>query len=196
VRWAVRADGLTFALRDSRKELYPPCTMTSNNAEWERGGSASATTALASPPPYTSKVLMVKTDSWHHNVSPPSRQQWLESLTDTQRSLADVGLGAASVLANLHHRWIIPLMERELRIFEMNDKADPTSLVRSHLLHERLPPEYAATRARRAISLKFVPHGHDDLWSFIMLPDAPAVSGSSFSPRSLAAHRCNLNGCH
>jgi hypothetical protein len=37
VRRAVCADGLTFALRDSRKELYPPCTMTSNNAEWERG---------------------------------------------------------------------------------------------------------------------------------------------------------------
>jgi hypothetical protein len=30
---AVCAGGLTFALRDSRKELYPPCTMTSNNAD-------------------------------------------------------------------------------------------------------------------------------------------------------------------
>jgi hypothetical protein len=37
VRRAVRAGDLTFTLRDSRKELYPPCTMTSNNAEWERG---------------------------------------------------------------------------------------------------------------------------------------------------------------
>jgi hypothetical protein len=37
VRWVVRAGGLTFVLRDSRKELYPPCTMTSNNADWEKG---------------------------------------------------------------------------------------------------------------------------------------------------------------
>jgi hypothetical protein len=37
VRRAVRAGGLTFALRDSHKELYPPCTMTSNNADWEKG---------------------------------------------------------------------------------------------------------------------------------------------------------------
>jgi hypothetical protein len=37
VHRAVRAGGLTFSLRDSRKELYPPCTMTSNNVEWERG---------------------------------------------------------------------------------------------------------------------------------------------------------------
>jgi hypothetical protein len=37
VRRAVRAGGPTFALRDSRRELYPPCTMMSNNVEWERG---------------------------------------------------------------------------------------------------------------------------------------------------------------
>jgi hypothetical protein len=33
VRQAVRAGGLTLALRDSRKELYPLSTMTSNNAD-------------------------------------------------------------------------------------------------------------------------------------------------------------------
>jgi hypothetical protein len=37
VRQAVRADGLTFALRDLRKELYLLCTMTSNNADCEKG---------------------------------------------------------------------------------------------------------------------------------------------------------------
>jgi hypothetical protein len=52
----------------------------------------------------------------------------LESLTDALWSLADAGLGAASVLANLHHRRIVPLMERELRIFEMSDAANPMSL--------------------------------------------------------------------
>jgi hypothetical protein len=37
VQQAVRVGGLTFALRDSRKELYPSCTMTLNNADWEKG---------------------------------------------------------------------------------------------------------------------------------------------------------------
>jgi hypothetical protein len=37
VRRAVRAGGLTISLRDSRKDFYIPCTMTSDNAEWERG---------------------------------------------------------------------------------------------------------------------------------------------------------------
>jgi hypothetical protein len=33
VRRAVHTVSLTFTLRDSRKELYPPCTMMSNNAD-------------------------------------------------------------------------------------------------------------------------------------------------------------------
>jgi hypothetical protein len=92
------------------------------------------------------------------------------------KDLADAGLGAASVLANLHHRRIVPLMERELRIYEMSKTANPVLLARSRLLHDRFIPEYAGTRARRAISLRAVRHDNDDLWSFVMLPDTPSVS--------------------
>jgi hypothetical protein len=118
-------------------------------------------TAPASP--YTSKVLMVKNDAWHHDVSPSSRQQRLESLTTALRRLVDARLGAASIIANFHHQRVIPLMERELRIFEMSDAANPTSLARSRLLQERLLPEYATTRARHVVILKSVPHSDDDL---------------------------------
>jgi hypothetical protein len=100
----------------------------------------------------------------------------LESLTTALRDLADAGLGAASIIANFHHRQIVPLMEGELRIFEMSDAANPTSLAHSRLLPECLLPEYASARARRAVSLKSVSHSDDNLWSFVMLPDAPAVS--------------------
>jgi hypothetical protein len=100
----------------------------------------------------------------------------LESLTTALWHLADAGLRAASIIANFHHRRIVPLMERELCIFEMSDTANPISLVRSRLLQECLLKEYATTRARRAISLKSVLHSDDDLWSFVMLPDAPPVS--------------------
>jgi hypothetical protein len=108
-------------------------------------------------------VLKAKTNAWHHGVSPSSHQEQLESLTSVLKDLADAGLGAASVLANLHHQRIIPLMERELRIYEMSDTTDPTALARSRLLYERFPQEYAATRARHAINLRSVPHGRDDL---------------------------------
>jgi hypothetical protein len=85
--------------------------------------------------------------------------------------------GRGSVLANLHHQRIIPLMERRLRIFEMDGTADPVALARSRLVHDRLPPEYATTRARRAINLQVVKNSNDNLWLFVMLPDGPLVSG-------------------
>jgi hypothetical protein len=37
VRRAVRAGVVSIAPRELRRELYIPCKMTSNNAEWERG---------------------------------------------------------------------------------------------------------------------------------------------------------------
>jgi hypothetical protein len=150
--------------------------MTSNNAKWERGWFYLCNDEPGLIP-YTGKILREKADSWWHGLSPSSRQDRLESALLALKSLADAGLGAASVLANLHHRRIIPLMERELRIYEMGETANPVSLACSWLLPDRLPPEYAATRARRAISLKAVRHNNDNLWSFVMIPDALPVSG-------------------
>jgi hypothetical protein len=36
-RRTVRASGMSLALRGQRKDEYIPCTMTTNNAGWERG---------------------------------------------------------------------------------------------------------------------------------------------------------------
>jgi hypothetical protein len=162
---------MSISLREMRRELYIPCTMTSNNAEWERGWFYLRNDELDLPP-YTGKVLKERADSWWHGVSPSSRQDWLESALQALKDLAD------SVLANLHHRRIVPLMEKRLRIFEMRDTADPVVLAQSRLLPDLLPQKYAATRARRAINLKAVRNGNDDLWSFVLLPHGPLVSGT------------------
>jgi hypothetical protein len=121
-------------------------------------------------------VLKVKTDNWHHGSSPSPRQDRLESLLNGLKSLADAGLGAALVLANLNHWRIVPLMERRLRIYEMTEEADPTALARSRLLREHFPREYTATRERCVVNLRTMLTDNDDIWSFIMLPDAPPVS--------------------
>jgi hypothetical protein len=84
-------------------------------------------------------VLKEKPDSWHHGVSPSSHQARLDSLLTALKNLADAGLGAASVLANLHHRRIVPLMEKRLHIFEMHEEADPVVLAQSRLLPDLLP---------------------------------------------------------
>jgi hypothetical protein len=107
------------------------------------------------------------------------------------KSLVDDGLGTASVLANLHHRRIVPLMERELRIYKMSEIANPVSLARLRLVHDSFPLEYAVMRARCAISLKAIRHSNDTLWSFVMLPDAPPMTRHPPFLYSSATHRCD-----
>jgi hypothetical protein len=175
-RRAVRAGGMTIALWNKRRELYVPCTMTSNNAEWERGWFYLCNDG-AGLPPYSGKVLMEKADSWHHGVSPSSHQARLDSLLAALKALADNDLTAGCVLANHHHRRIVPLMERPLRIFEMHEDADPVALAQSRLMPDLLPREYAATRARRAIDLRAGRNYDATLWAFTMLPVDPLVSG-------------------
>jgi hypothetical protein len=51
-----------LVLRDMRKELYLSCTMTSNNADWEKGWFYLRNDG-AGLPPYTRKVLIAKTDT-------------------------------------------------------------------------------------------------------------------------------------
>jgi hypothetical protein len=175
VRRAVRAGGVTIALRETRREFYIPYTMTSINAEWERGWFYIRNDEPGLPP-WTGKVMREKADSWWHGVSPSSRQDQLDSALQALKALADTRLGAASVLANLHHRRIIPLMERRLRIIEMHEEANPVALAQSQLLPDLLPQEYAATRARCAVNLKAVRNDDVALWSFVMLPYGPLVS--------------------
>jgi hypothetical protein len=95
----------------------------------------------------------------------------------TLKRLADRGLTAGCVLANLHHRRIVPWMERRLHIFEMSEDADPVALAESQLLRDPFSRSYAATRARRAIDLR--PGRSDDasLWALEMLPISQLVSG-------------------
>jgi hypothetical protein len=56
---------MTIALRNTRRELYIPCTMTSINSEWERGWFYLRNDD-ADLPSYSGKVLKDRADSWHH----------------------------------------------------------------------------------------------------------------------------------
>jgi hypothetical protein len=55
------------------------------------------------------------------------------------KALANAELSAGCVLVNLHHRRIIPLIEKSLRIFKMHEEADPVALAQSRLLPDLLP---------------------------------------------------------
>jgi hypothetical protein len=171
----VRAGGVTIAVRETRRELYIPCTMTSNNVEWERGWFYLRNDEPGLLP-WTGMVVREKDDSWWHGVSPSSRQDRLDSALKALKALADARLTAASVLANLHHRRIVPLIERRLCIFEMEETADPVALAQLRLLPGLFPREYAAIRAWRDVNLKAMRTDDTALWAFAMLPEGPLVS--------------------
>jgi hypothetical protein len=84
----VRAGGVTISLRETRRELHIPCTMTSNNADWERGWFYLLNDEPGLPP-WTGKVVREKTDSWWHGLSPSSCQDRLDLALKALKSLAD-----------------------------------------------------------------------------------------------------------
>jgi hypothetical protein len=179
---ATCAGGMSLAVRTQRKEEYIPCTMTTNNSDRERGWFY-LRNAEPDLPPYTGKVLRERAPSWYHGVSPPQHQARLDSLVAVLQELVGRGLTAGVVLANLHHRRVVPLTERPPRIFEMTGIADLVALARSRLLPDPFPRAFAATRARRAIDPKSGRCDDMALWVLEMLPTSPLVSGVlSFIP--------------
>jgi hypothetical protein len=76
--------------------------MTSNNTEWERGWFYLRNDEPGLP--LHRQGSEEKADSWWHGLPPSSRQDRLKLALHALKSLADAGLGAASVLTNLHHR--------------------------------------------------------------------------------------------
>jgi hypothetical protein len=129
-RRTVRAGGMSLALRGQFKDDYIPCTMTTNNAGWERGWFY-LHNAEPGLPPYTGRVFKEKPSSWGYGVSTPQHQRRQDSVLAALKSLAAQGLTALGVLAFLHHRRIVPLMKWPLCIYEMTEAANPVDLARS-----------------------------------------------------------------
>jgi hypothetical protein len=173
-RRAVRAGGMSLALRAQYKDDYIPCTMTTNNAGWERGWFY-LRNAEPGLPPYTGLVLRERPDSWSYGVSTPQHRRRLDSLLAALRNLAARGLTAATVLAVLHHQRVVPLMERPLYVFEMTETADPIALARSLMLPSPLQREYALTRARSAVDTRLLRSDRSP-WELEVLPTGPLVS--------------------
>jgi hypothetical protein len=114
-------------------------------------------------------VLREKPNSWGYGVSTAQHRRRLYSLLAALKNLATRRLTAAGVLAFLHHRRIVPLIERPLCIFEMTEEADPVALARSRMLPTPLEREYALTQARNAVDTR-------SPWDLEMLPTGPLVS--------------------
>jgi hypothetical protein len=121
-------------------------------------------------------VFKEKPSSWGYGVSTAQHLRRQDSVLAAMKSLAAQGLNALGVLAFLHHRRIVPLMERPLCIFEMTEAANPVDLARSRMLPTPLGRAYALTRARNAVDTRMPMRPDWTPWDLEMLPTGPLVS--------------------
>jgi hypothetical protein len=121
-------------------------------------------------------VFKEKPSSWGYGVTTPQHRRRQDSVLAALKSLAAQGLTAVGVLAFLHHRRVVPLMERPLCIYEMTEAADPVALARSRMLPTPLGRPYALTRARNAVDTRMPTHPDRTPWDLEMLPTSPLVS--------------------
>jgi hypothetical protein len=121
-------------------------------------------------------VFKEKPSSWVYGVSTSQHRRRQDSVLAALRSLSEWGLTAMGVLAFLHHRRVVPLMERPLCIYEMTEEADPIALAKSRMLPTPLGRPYALTRARNAVDTRMPAHPDRTPWDLEMLPTGPLVS--------------------
>jgi hypothetical protein len=121
-------------------------------------------------------VFKEKPSSWGYGVSTAQHRRRQDSVLGALKSLTAQGLNALGVLAFLHHRRIVPLIERPLCIFEMTEAANPVDLARSRMLPTPLGRVYALTRARNAVDTRMPLRPDWSPWDLEMLPTGPLVS--------------------
>jgi hypothetical protein len=121
-------------------------------------------------------VFKEKPSSKGYGVSTAQYRRRQDSVLAALRSLTAQGLTAVGVLAFLHHRRVVPLLERPLCIYEMTEEADPVALARSRMLPTPLGRPYALTRARNAVDTWMPARPDRTQWDLKMLPTGPLVS--------------------
>ena len=117
-------------------------------------------------------------------MSPQSKQAKLEVLTNALQRLARKGLTVAAVIANFHRQRVIPLIERNLPIFDLTLEASYAGSRTSNVL---LPHDIAARRVKSAVA-EFSDNP-DNLWEIKMRPEMGYISvvSSSFNLLSICA---------
>ncbi|MWD30835.1 hypothetical protein E0K89_025715, partial [Aquicoccus sp. SCR17] len=110
IRAAVRAGGCTLLLRQSRALQYIPAILASSNKGWQRRWFYLRNDGELLPP-FSQRVVTTAIDAWCHGT-PHERQKNLEPLLQALEALRKGGLTAAGVIAAIHRRRVLPLVEQ------------------------------------------------------------------------------------
>ena len=107
-------------------------------------------------PAYTRRLISKRPENWNYGVV-KTLQSRLRPLLDTLKKLHEEGLTAALVLSAVHHRWVLPLMSRPLRMEEMGPRVPLRDLEACRMSNEAPPDEEVAARVRAAVVGDFQP---------------------------------------
>jgi len=173
VRRPVRAWCLNLVLKTGKTERrreYIPVGLSTNHAGWD-----SQWFYLRNDddllPAYTGRLFTERSVNWTYGVV-QVHQSRLDRLLDALKKLRLEGLSAALVLSAVHHRRVLPLMSRPLRMDEMGPGTSSRDLEACRMSNEALMDDEVAARVRAAIAGNFKP---EHVNGFPMRPDAGSI---------------------
>jgi len=173
VRKPVRAGCLNLVLKTGKTERpreYIPVGLSTNHAGWD-----SQWFYLRNDddllPAYTGRLITERPENWTYSVV-QVHQSRLDPLLDVMKKLRSEGLTAALVLSADHHRRVLALMSRPLRMDEMAPGASSRDLEACRMSSEAPANDEVAARVRAAIASDFK---LEHVNSFPMRPDAGSI---------------------
>jgi len=122
-------------------------------------------------PAYTGRLITERPENWTYGVV-QVHQSRLDPLLDVMKKLRSEGLIAALILSAFHHRRVLPLMSRLLRMDEMAPGASSRDLEACRMSSEAPVNDEVTTRVRAAIAGDFK---LEHVNGFPMRPDAGSI---------------------
>jgi len=122
-------------------------------------------------PAYTGCLITERPENWTYGVI-QAHQSRLDPLLDALGKLRMEGLTAALVLSAVHHRRVLPLMSRPLRMDEMGPGVSSRDLEACRMSNEAPPDDEVAARVRAAIAGDFK---SEHVNGFPMRPDEGSI---------------------
>jgi len=173
VRKPVRAGCLNLVLKTGKSERpreYIPVGLTSNHAGWD-----SQWFYLRNDddlfPAYTGRLISERPGHWSYDVV-QTHQARLDPLLNALKKLHEEGLTAALVLSAVHHRRVLPLMSRPLRMDEVGPGVSSRDLEACRMSNEAPADDEVAARVRAAVASDFQPEHVND---FPKRPDQGSI---------------------
>jgi hypothetical protein len=122
VPMVVRAGGCILQLRQARVQQYIPAILVSSNMGWQRRWFYLRNDD-GRLPSFSQRVVTVAGSNWRYGAA-REKQEKLQPLLEALQELRDEGLTAAGVVAAIHRRRVLPLVERRLPLSEMMPGVD------------------------------------------------------------------------